>query len=349
MDNEQRTILSRIASRLLNLRAGTPITHLRKTLGSRRTLLDELLTKDFLRIVGGLYLPTFRGIENLEEDIRRVVRENIGCVLGALQGLYRESLDHQYTFGFDAVIEKANAVEPTFDANDGLPALLLGEQFGYHYFQSGIREHQEHLTVETITVHEKILDFASVDASWAAIIAQDEAYRIRVLSGAAQVHAVGVPISVSDLPPMNFTFMQNTNLAKIVQRDYGELQRVRGVDAAKSRYVLCGGIIEGLLLDVLLRDEGKTKTAKKAPKLKGGVNVKPLADWNLGELLDVALELNRIETDAEQFSHGVRNYRNLIHPGKEMQSNQKVALEEADIAEKVVEIIIRELRQQFIP
>ncbi|PYU22855.1 MAG: hypothetical protein DMG32_17240 [Acidobacteria bacterium] len=112
---------------------------------------------------------------------------------------------------------------------------------------------------------------------------------------------------------------------------------------------MCGSLIEGLLLDALQRDEPKARAANKTPKLKGGVKIKPLADWNLGELIDVAVELNIIETHAEQFSHGVRNYRNLIHPGKEIQSAQKVATEEADIAEKVLEIVIRELSQKMKP
>ena len=113
--------------------------------------------------------------------------------------------------------------------------------------------------------------------------------------------------------------------------------------------MLCGGLIEALLLECLLQDEAKAKAAKKAPKSKGGMQVKLLPEWDLGGLIDVALELGRIETDAEKFSHGVRNYRNLIHPGREMSSTQKVAVEEAEIAEKVLEIIIRELSKGSKP
>jgi len=53
--------------------------------------------------------------------------------------------------------------------------------------------------------------------------------------------------------------------------------------------------------------------------------------------------LNVIETDVEQFSHGVQNYLNLIHPSKELMTGRKIAKEEAAIAEKVLEIVIREL------
>jgi diguanylate cyclase (GGDEF)-like protein len=181
LSDDQRRILSRIASRLLNLRAGTPVTGLRKTLGPRRSLVDELLSGNLIRIVGGHYLPTFRGIENLEDDIRGIVRGNLDCVFKALQRLYRRSPDHQYTFSFESVVQETKTIDPTRDANDVLPALLLGEEFDLHYFQGGVRQDNERLTVETVTVHERILDFASVETSWKGILAQDEAYRARVL------------------------------------------------------------------------------------------------------------------------------------------------------------------------
>src|SRR5258708_20777091 len=49
---DQEKLLSRIASRLLNLRAGSPLTYMRKNLGPRRGLLDNMVTAKVLRIVG---------------------------------------------------------------------------------------------------------------------------------------------------------------------------------------------------------------------------------------------------------------------------------------------------------
>ena len=345
---EQEKLLSRIASRLLNLRAGTPVTYTRKNLGPRRGLLDNMMTAKVLRIVGGHYVPTFRGIEQLDDDIRRVVRGNLNCVIGSLQRLYQASGD-QYTFAFEAIVEETKRHDPTRDANDVLPALIIGEEFGYHYFQEGIQEQNDHFVVQSATVVEKIMDFTSVDEDWATKIAQEQVERSRILTVPASTpDSSAASLNADDTMP-DFRFMQHAKLKKIVERDYSELQRVKTVGAAKSRLVLCGGLIEALLLDALLRDEKKANSATRSPKLKGGVQVKPLVEWNLGELIDVAVELRVIETDAQQFSHGVRNYRNLIHPGKEMQSNQKVATEEADISEKVLEIVIRELGSSTKP
>jgi hypothetical protein len=339
---EQKNLLSRFANRLLNLRAGTPVTYTRKNLGPKRSVLDEMISANLIRIVGGQYLPTFRGIEALDADIRQLVRGNLNCVFAALQRLYGGS-GAQYTFSFEAIVEEAKKLDPTRDAKDVLPALIIGEEFGYHYFENGIQEHDDHLEIRSATVLEKIFDFTSVDEDWASRMAQEKVDRSRAgHSAGPSVNSVGAAAAADAVPP-DFRFMGNANLKKIVERDYAELRGVRTIAAAKSRYVLCGGLIEGLLLDVLLQNETGAKSSSKAPKSKGGSQAKALEEWNLGELIDVAVELKIIETDAQQFSHGVRNYRNLIHPGKEMRSNQKVAREEAEISEKVLEIIIREL------
>src|SRR2546422_8764514 len=223
MNDELRKILSRIASRLLNLQAGTPLTALRKTLGTRRSLLDELVSGNLVRIVGGHYLPTFRGIESLEDDIRRIVRENLSCVFKALQRLYRGSSDHQSTFSFDSVVQETTAIDPTRDANDVLPALILGEEFGFHYFQGGIHQNQERLAVETVTVHERILDFTSVETSWAGVLAQDETYRRRVLSRSGKAFSSDARNGAPDALPVSFSIMEKTDLSE--GKDAGESER----------------------------------------------------------------------------------------------------------------------------
>jgi hypothetical protein len=339
---EHKKQLSRIAKRLLNLRSGTPAETLRKELGPSRKVLDDM-SGTLLRFVGNQYLPTFRGIEQLDDDdIRAIVRRNLNWALHALKRLYRASEGNAFTFA--AILEEIRTQNPTLDANDVIPALLLGEQFRGYYSLSGVHQREDRLSVEAAMVADGILDFTSVEDAWAQMLAQEEAQRQSGAAAKATGPTTGLQRPAVAQP--SFQFMGRADLRKIVERDYAELQRVKAVSAPKSRYVLCGGLIEALLLDALSADEPKAKAASKAPKLKGGSQAKPLPDWNLGELIDVASELRIIETDTEQFSHGVRNYRNLIHPGKETQSKQRVAGEEADIGEKVLEIVIRELRQE---
>jgi len=337
---EQIKLLDRIAHRMLNLSSGTPVEYTRKTLGTNRTILDEMVNARLIRIFKGQYLPTFRGIQRLDSGVRSLVAENLNYVLSALKRLYiRRDIP---TFALSEIVVETRALNPTLDKRDVLPVLVLGEEFGYYSFQNGIQFSAGEFVVHNATVIEKILDFDSVAEHWTKLVAREEADKSRTYSSAGKGDTTPIEQRAQEAALPVLDFMHNARLRGVVERDRSELQRVKRAQAVKSRYVLCGGLIEALLLDALLHYETRAKTANKAPKGHG--SARALHDWRLGDLIDVAVELNIIQTDAEQYSHGVRNYRNLVHPGKEIRSQQKVAPEEADIAEKVLDIVIRELR-----
>ncbi len=294
-----------------------------------------------LRIVKEQYVPTFRGTEELDDEIRLPVRGILNAVLSVLKRLYHRSAGDSITVPFIALVDATAEQYPSLQASAVLPALLLGEPFGY-YFLNNVEVSSERVAVQAVFVVEQIMDFSSIEDAWPKILVQEKA---RQQEATQWINPnLSPPTAEINLPDVRF--MRNAGLRNIVERDYAELQRVRATSAVKSRYVLCGGLIEAVLLDTLLTNEARARAAKKSPKVKGGGKAKPLLDWNLGELIDVALELRVIDTDIEKFSHAVRDYRNLIHPGKEIQSQQKVAEEEAAIAEKVLEIVIRELRER---
>jgi hypothetical protein len=340
---EHKTVLSRITTRLLNQRVGTPALPYRKQLGPKRKSLDDLLNARLIRIVNDAYLPTFRGIQSLDEDIRQIVKDSLNSVLLALQRLYQS--DDRTTFGLNVVVDSTKQINPSRDVHDVLPALVLGEELELYHFPTPLSfdtvhsdgvliEH--HVIIPDVLIHETILDFTSVAERWQRLLKQQsqrEEMPARLAPGIAEDDA-------EIAGEIDFGFMKDDALREIVGRDYSEFQRIKRVDAFKSQFVLCGGLIETILLD-RVRQVDLTKS-RKAPRVKG--IIRPVDEWGLGELIDVAHEVGLITADVERFSHGVRNYRNLIHPSKELQSGTKMAKEEATIAEKVLEIVIRELK-----
>jgi hypothetical protein len=179
---EQKEILSSITSRLLNSRAGTPLTPLRRRLGPRRKILDDLLIASLLRTLGDCYLPTFRGVEQLDDNIRNIVHSNLNAVLHGIRELYAG--DDRSTFGFNVIVEETRRQNPTLDDNDVLPALILGDELDLYYFSQSIRWDEHHLAVDEITVTEKILDFTFVQDHWNRLL-REEAERERKASQVA--------------------------------------------------------------------------------------------------------------------------------------------------------------------
>ena len=58
-------------------------------------------------------------------------------------------------------------------------------------------------------------------------------------------------------------------------------------------------------------------TPSKAPKDKAG-KPKPLKEWGLKDYLDVANELGWIRQSAKDVGQVLRDYRNYLHPEKEL-------------------------------
>jgi hypothetical protein len=141
------------------------------------------------------------------------------------------------------------------------------------------------------------------------------------------------------LPKESFDSVSSPQLKDICRRDYEELRKVHRAQAHKSTMILSGGLIEGLLCDAL---DGQSSTAeayykKLYPKRK---RVK----WTLECLIGVAEAMGIITPGATQLSHTVRDYRNLVHPRKEITSGYKVQKQQAEIAVNMVQIVMRDLK-----
>ena len=116
-----------------------------------------------------------------------------------------------------------------------------------------------------------------------------------------------------------FWFVRHANLKANLIRDWTEARNAYTVGATKACIILCGGICEGLFLDALSED---TQRAQSAYAGKFGKSSKRKLDrWDLGELADVAQQLNLL-SDPTLFplSDVLRQWRDLVHPGRELRT-----------------------------
>lgn len=141
------------------------------------------------------------------------------------------------------------------------------------------------------------------------------------------------PVTISK----SFDFISDPRIKRILERDYGEIQRNIISANWKSAIILSGGAIEALILDYVHNDEQTAKASSKAPSEPN------LDKWHLNDLIEVAVDAKMVGSEIAKLSHTVREYRNLIHPGVEVRSGLKVEPEEAKIAVEVLNILIREL------
>lgn len=139
------------------------------------------------------------------------------------------------------------------------------------------------------------------------------------------------------LTPRAFTFVRDPALRAVLERDYVEMLRVQQARAWKAAIVLAGGVLEGILVDLIGRHADRARKARRAPEEAD------IARWNLGDLINVALELRLVTQAVDRLSHAVRMYRNLIHPAHEVRARVTFGEEEARIAVEVIHVLWRDL------
>ncbi len=324
-----------ISDDFLSRGLGTPDQKLRVSLGKDRRTLDQLVQAGYIRNVGNKYYPTFKSLYFVRGELVPICEDALDRFFVAIKRLYEKNQLSRYTL--EEITEAANSSYDYISAD----AIRIASQFLRdfpNYFNNF--ESSEYAPVSAVFLSENILDFESVDQSW-----NDELNRSRPAAGVVlvqppqprRVSEVALEQSLPDL-----SFVADKKLREILVRDYLELTRVRSVSATKSRLILAGGLIEGLLLDALERPPQKAPHAKSAEKDRNGL-VLPLSEWSLISLIKVARELGFISTGTQKMCDFARDFRNLIHPEKERSGDYVVGTHEANGAESAVDAVIRDL------
>ena len=108
-------------------------------------------------------------------------------------------------------------------------------------------------------------------------------------------------------------------VAEIIRDRLEEAQSCLRIGAHLSVIFQCGSVLEGVLLGAAHRDPRHFNQAASSPKQPDG-KVKQFHDWTLSELINTAHEIGLLKADVQKFSHGLRDFRNYIHPYQQMVS-----------------------------
>ena len=110
-----------------------------------------------------------------------------------------------------------------------------------------------------------------------------------------------------------------TQAIPIIENRLSEARTALGAAAHLSVIFLCGSVLEAVLLGAAQKEPLHFNRASSSPKNKDG-SVKRFHEWSLSQLIDVACEIGLLKPDVKKFSHGLRDFRNYIHPYEQMTS-----------------------------
>ena len=114
----------------------------------------------------------------------------------------------------------------------------------------------------------------------------------------------------------------DSEVSAIIQDRLQEAQACLTVGAHLSAIILCGSVLEAILLGAAQKDPKTFNRAAGSPKGQDG-KVKEFRHWSLSDFIDVAYDIELLKPDVRKFSHDLREFRNYIHPDKQMKAGFK--------------------------
>ena len=110
----------------------------------------------------------------------------------------------------------------------------------------------------------------------------------------------------------------DTQVVPIVEARLNEARVALGASAYLSVIFLCGSVLEAVLLGAAKQNPVIFNQAKATPKKDG--SPKRFREWSLAQLINVAYEVGILKLDIKKLSHGLRDFRNYIHPYEQLTS-----------------------------
>lgn len=137
----------------------------------------------------------------------------------------------------------------------------------------------------------------------------------------------------------------DTKTQKILISRWEECCRCIAGKAPLAATVMMGGFLETLLLSRVNKEPNKAiiYTAKTSPKDNKTGKPLPLKDWTLRHYIDVAHELKWISESAKNVGEVLRDFRNYIHPHKQLSHGIELKPEDASLFWEITKSISRQL------
>jgi atypical dual specificity phosphatase len=147
---------------------------------------------------------------------------------------------------------------------------------------------------------------------------------------------------------LTFDFVGEKEVREVLEEYYGWAMKAGSAGSYLGAVVGCGAVAEGLLTWALKKRDVKARAAlaEMSPHnkyLSKPDPNKPIEDWTLLTLIEVAKELGVLGPDAGQTFKAIKDYRNLVHPYKRVNGSPRFDASMQKCAFRAIERIVQEL------
>ena len=145
-------------------------------------------------------------------------------------------------------------------------------------------------------------------------------------------------------PPDFSKLIPDPAMQLILNRRWAETWKCLACGAYLASTVMMGAILEALLLARINRvaDKASVFTSKCTPKDRAG-KTRPLQEWTLNSYIDVAHDLGWIGKPSRDIGIVLRDYRNFIHPEKELSQGVTVGEDDCRMFGAILEMLAHQI------
>ncbi|MFT3911488.1 MAG: hypothetical protein QM737_18840 [Ferruginibacter sp.] len=130
---------------------------------------------------------------------------------------------------------------------------------------------------------------------------------------------------------------------EILEKRISEISKNIKGGASLSAVIMCGSVLEGMLLGIASSKMREFNTSSCGPKNKDTGKVMPFHEWTLSNFIDVAHNIGLLGLDVKKYSHSLRDFRNYIYPYQQMSSGFDPDIDTAKISWQVLKAAISDL------
>jgi len=158
-----------------------------------------------------------------------------------------------------------------------------------------------------------------------------------------------IPTSKDDFLAIDFGEINLSNLPiesqlhPILESRLGESQKCLENNANLAVIFLAGSVLEGALLGAAQKYPEKFNKSLSCPKEPTTGRPKSFDKWTLSQFINVGKEIGVLGEDVKRFSHGLRDFRNYIHPYHQMASRFNPDKNTAEICLQVLKAALSDL------
>lgn len=134
---------------------------------------------------------------------------------------------------------------------------------------------------------------------------------------------------------MEFEYISDSSFQEILKRDYAELKKCQEAKASKSILVLCGSILEAVLTDYFCEN------------LPTGQTQPSILNMTLASLLDLAENSSIINKSDKNLATVLKDYRNIIHPGREIRKNEVFDNGSAELSITILDLLLKKVENKY--